>query len=65
MYLSDAIDFRRRTDIENIEPELEHIWLEIPGHNRYSKLLLGVMYHSERMQNFQTWMDKTENLFSQ
>ena len=25
VYLKDAIDFKRRTDIENIEPELEHI----------------------------------------
>ena len=65
VYLRDAIDFKRRTDIENIEPELEHIWLEIPGRNRHSKSLLGVMYRSERMQNFQTWIDKTENLFSQ
>ena len=65
VYLKDAIDFKRRTDIENIEPELEHIWLEIPGRNKHSKLLLGVMYRSERMQNFETWMDKTENLFSQ
>ena len=65
VYLRDAIDFKRQTDIENIESELEHIWLEIPGRNRHSKLLLGVMYRSERMQNFQTWIDKTENLFSQ
>ena len=64
VYLKDAIDFKRRTDIENIEPDLEHIWLEIPGRNKHSKLLLGVMYRSERMQNFETWMDKTENLFS-
>ena len=63
--LKDAIDFKRRTDIESIEPELEHISLEIPGRNKHSKLLLGVMYRSERMQNFETWMDKTENLFSQ
>jgi hypothetical protein len=65
VYLRDAIDFKRRTVIENIEPELEHIWLEIPRRNRHSNLLFGVMYRSERMQNFQTWIDKTENLFSQ
>ena len=41
VYLRDAIDFKRQTDIENIESELEHIWLEIPGRNRHSKLLLG------------------------
>ena len=65
VYLKHAIDFKRRTDIENIEPELEHIWLEISGCNKHSNLLLGVMYRSECMQNFETWMDKTENLISQ
>ena len=39
-------------DVENIEPELEHVW-EIPGANRHSKMLLGVMYRSERIQDFQ------------
>ena len=51
-------------DIENIEPELDHV-LEILGANRHGKMLLGVMYRSERIQDFQHWLDKTENLFSQ
>ena len=65
VYLRDTINYKRRTDIEDIEPELEHIWLEIPGKNKHSKLLLGVLYRSERIQDFQTWIDKTENLLSQ
>ena len=28
-------------------------------------MLFGVMYRSERMQDYQTWMDKSEHLFSQ
>ena len=39
--------------------------MEIPGRNRHSKMLLGVMYYSEHIQDFQSWLDKTENLFSQ
>ena len=60
-----SINFKRRTDIEKIEPELEQIWVEISGRNKNSKLLLGVMYRSNRMQDFQTWIDKSENVISQ
>ena len=43
------IAFKRRTDIASIEPELEHVWVEIPWRSRHSKMLLGVMYHSEHI----------------
>ena len=66
-YLRDGIDVKWhwRNDIENIEPELENLWLEIKGRNRHSKMLLGVVYRSERIQDFNTWLDKMENLLSQ
>ena len=41
VYLRDIIIYKRRTDIEGIEPETEHIWLEIHGKNKDSKMLLG------------------------
>jgi hypothetical protein len=64
VYIKNSINFKRRCDIEQIEPELEHIWVEISGRNKNSKLLLGVMYRSNRMQDFQTWIDKSENIIS-
>ena len=64
-YIKESLKFKRRSGIEKIEPELEHIWLEIDGNNKHSKLLLGVMYCSNRMQDYQTWLAKTENLISQ
>ena len=64
-YLREGISFKRRSDIENIEPELEHLWLEIAGRNKHSNMLLGILYRSERLHAFQTWLDKVENLFSQ
>jgi hypothetical protein len=64
VYLNNSINFKRRCDIEQIEPELEHIWVEISGRNKNSKLLLGVMYRSNLMQDFQTWIDKSENIIS-
>ena len=36
------IKFKRRKDIEKLQPDVEHIWLEIPGRNKNSKLSLGV-----------------------
>jgi exonuclease III len=65
VYIRKSINFKRRIDIERIEPELEHLWVEISGRNKHSNLLLGVMYRSNRIQDFQTWMGKAENLFSQ
>ena len=56
--------FKRRMDIENVEPDLEHIWLEVDGRNRHSKMLLGVIYRSESMDNFSSWIEKIENLLS-
>lgn len=46
-------------------PELEHLWIEIPGCNRHSKMLLGVLYRSNFIQDFHTWIDTAESLFSQ
>ena len=63
-YIREGIMFKRRMDIENVEPDLEHIWLEVDGRNRHSKMLLGVIYRSESMDNFSSWIEKTENLLS-
>ena len=61
-YVREGIMFKRRMDIENVEPDLEHIWLEVDGRNRHSKMLLGVIYRSESMDNFSSWIEKIENL---
>ena len=52
-YIKDSIVFKRRKDIENLQPEFEHTWLEIPGKNKNSKLLLGVLYRSTRILKHQ------------
>lgn len=40
-YLREGISYKRRIDIENIAPDLEHLWLEIQGRNKYSSLSIG------------------------
>ena len=36
IYIRDSINFKRRQDIEKLNPDMEHLWLEIPGLNKNS-----------------------------
>ena len=31
VYIKENINYKRRRDIENAHPELEHLWIEVPG----------------------------------
>ena len=64
MYLKESLKFERREDIESPYPNLEHLWIEIPGRNRNSKLLIGTIYPSESQMNFQDWLQDFEELLS-
>ena len=55
--------YKRRTDIENKEPDLEHLWLELAGRNKNSKMLMGITYRSNRILTPTSWLDKVESLF--
>ena len=58
------LTFKRRTDIENLETEFEHLWLEFPGKNKNSKLLIGTIYRSELILDTKVWLDKFDHLLS-
>ena len=47
-YIIDSIRFKQRKDIEQLQPEMEHLWIEVPGRNVHNKALIGVIYRSER-----------------
>ena len=47
IYIKESIKFKRRYDIEKRYPSMEHLWIEIPGRNRHSKLLLGTIYETQ------------------
>ena len=47
-YLREGIRYKRQINIENTKPNLEHLWLEIPGR----KMLFGVLYRSELFQDY-------------
>ena len=56
VYIKDSIKFKRRSDIEKKYPTLEHLWLEIPGCNKHSRLLLGTIYRFESMVPYSDWI---------
>lgn len=57
MYIRENIKFSRRKDLENLHPDLEHLWIEIPGRNKHSKALIGAMYRSTRVLSTQEWLN--------
>ena len=61
-YIKETLTFKRRSDIEAEEPDLEHLWLEFPGGNKLSKLLLGTMCRSERMLTPAEWLERFKSL---
>ena len=63
LYVKETIQFKRRTDIEKRFPTMEHLWFEIPGRNKHSKLLLGTVYRSESVM-YSDWLDTFESLLS-
>ena len=36
--------------------------MELPGHNKISRLLVGVIYQSEKMLSFNDWLSEFEEL---
>ena len=64
-YINNSIQYKRRKDIEMIQPEMEHLWIEIQGRNKHSKALIGVIYRSERMGlSPLDWLDAFDSLLA-
>ncbi|CAH3149016.1 unnamed protein product [Pocillopora meandrina] len=42
-YIKETPTYKRRSDIEAKELDLEHLWLEFPGRNKHSKLFVGTI----------------------
>ena len=61
-YIDESIQFKRRCDIENLHPHLEHLWLELPGRNKHSKALIGIMYRSKLILSESDWLERIESL---
>ena len=62
MYIRENIKFLRQKDLENLHPDLEHLWIEIPGRNRHSKVLIGAMYRLTRVLSTQERLINVEDM---
>ena len=55
-----------RDDIINLEPTLEHLWIEVEGKNKNSNILLCVVYQSSFDSiGKKVWIDKMDSVLSQ
>ena len=63
-HIRENVQFKRRADIEHQLPDFEHMWLEFPGRNKNSKLLVGTFYRSKRIIDVHDWLDHFQDLLS-
>ena len=49
---------------ENLLPELEHLWREVPGRNKHNKVLVGVIYRSCCKLDDASWFESFETLLA-
>ena len=66
IYIKEDIKYKRRKDIENLKPNLEHLWVEIMGKNRFSNILVCVLYQPNFEPSLkELWLDDLDGLLSQ
>lgn len=63
VYIKENINYKCCCDIENVYLEFEYLWIEVFGCNKYSRVLVGVIYNFECMFSFFDWLNSLENLF--
>ena len=66
IYVRECYDFKLRKDIMNIEPEIEHLWIELTYRNKNSSVLIESCYQD----NFNNvgkavWLNKMDNVIAQ
>ena len=61
-YIRNDINFKHRKDIENLQLDLEYLWVEIPGSNKHSKALVEVMYRSTHILRNSDWLERLGSL---
>ena len=66
VYIKENIKFKVRTDLINLDPQLEHLWIEVEGKNKHSHLLIGIFYQSYFSNTEKlSWFEKFDHLLVQ
>ena len=63
-YMKENVAYRRRFDTEKTQSDLEHLWQELLGKNKHTKLLLWVIYRSDLLMTTSYWLECFEDLLS-
>ena len=50
--------------MKKTQSDLEYLWLELPGRNKHSKRLLGVIYYSDLLMTASYWLECFVDLLS-
>ena len=61
--LKKALNSNEDTILKKLQPNFEHIWLEITGKSKNSNLL-GVIYRSDKIMCCNDWIEKFDDLLS-
>ena len=51
-YINTRLKYKRRKDIKSQDKDLEHLWVQISGKNKHSRLLVGIFYRSNLLMPF-------------
>ena len=63
IYIKNNIKHKVRTDIVNLNPAIEHLWVEVDGKNKHSKLLLCVAYQPNfTHQDKADWLENFDKI---
>ena len=66
IYVKSCYKFKLRKDIMNIEPTIEHVWIELSYKNKNSGILLGACYQDNFNDTSKAeWLNKLDNVFAQ
>ena len=61
-YAKSSLKVKRKKSFEELDPEIEQLWLEIPGRNKHSCMLMGVLYRSTKFLTTTEWHHHFEAL---
>ena len=63
IYIKEDRKYKVRKDIIELEPDLEHLWIEVEGKNKHSNILIDVVYQPNFDNiNNEIWLERMDNV---
>ena len=65
MYIKDTIKYKERQDLSKLHENIEHVWIECQGKNKYKDYLVGVFYQPRPEDKEKLiWIQKPDTILS-